>query len=78
MPLLAFDPGPEKLRDLDLVTSTDGIKGIGYLRLSPFSERSRAFIKGIFNLGYYPDDQFTNQPNMELLKQELSTKSALQ
>ena len=54
MPLLAFDPGPEKLRDLDLVTSTDGSKGIGYLRLSPFSERSRAFIKGIYtDLGRY-------------------------
>lgn len=48
MPLLAFDPGPEKLRDLDLVTSLDGSKGIGYQRLSPFSERSRDFIKGIY------------------------------
>jgi biofilm PGA synthesis lipoprotein PgaB len=54
MPLLAFDPGPEKLRDLDLVTSLDGSKGIGYLRLSPFSERSRNFIKGIYtDLGRY-------------------------
>ena len=54
MPLLAFDPGPEKLRDLDLVTSLDGSKGIGYLRLSPFSERSRDFIKGIYtDLGRY-------------------------
>ncbi|QWE19976.1 poly-beta-1,6-N-acetyl-D-glucosamine N-deacetylase PgaB [Polynucleobacter sp. AP-Kolm-20A-A1] len=48
MPLLAFNPGPEKLRELDVVTSTDGSKGIGYLRLSPFSERSRQFIKGIY------------------------------
>jgi poly-beta-1,6-N-acetyl-D-glucosamine N-deacetylase len=54
MPLLAFDPGPEKLRDLDLVTSLDGSKGIGYLRLSPFSQRSRDFIKGIYSdLGRY-------------------------
>jgi biofilm PGA synthesis lipoprotein PgaB len=35
-------------------------------------------IKGILNYGYYPDDQFTNHPNMKLLKQELSTKTALQ
>ena len=54
MPLLAFDPGPEKLRNLDVVTSIDGSKGIGYLRLSPFSERSRQFIKGIYtDLGRY-------------------------
>ena len=54
MPLLAFDPGPEKLRQLDVVTSVDGSKGIGYLRLSPFSERSRQFIKGIYtDLGRY-------------------------
>ena len=54
MPLLAFDPGPEKLRELDVVTSIDGSKGIGYLRLSPFSERSRQFIKGIYtDLGRY-------------------------
>ena len=54
MPLLAFDPGPEKLRNLDVVTSTDGSKGIGYLRLSPFSERSRQFIKGVYtDLGRY-------------------------
>jgi len=54
MPLLAFDPGPEKLRELDLVTSVDGSKGIGYLRLSPFSERSRRFIQGIYtDLGRY-------------------------
>jgi biofilm PGA synthesis lipoprotein PgaB len=54
MPLLAFDPGPEKLRNLDVVTSTDGSKGIGYLRLSPFSERSRKFIQEIYtDLGRY-------------------------
>jgi len=54
MPLLAFDPGPEKLRELDVVQSYDGSKGIGYLRLSPFSERSRNFIKGIYtDLGRY-------------------------
>ena len=54
MPLLAFDPGPKKLRDLDIVKSSDGSKGIGYLRLSPFSERSRHFIKGIYtDLGRY-------------------------
>jgi biofilm PGA synthesis lipoprotein PgaB len=54
MPLLAFNPGPEKLRDLDVVQSSDGSKGIGYLRLSPFSERSRQFIKGIYtDLGRY-------------------------
>jgi biofilm PGA synthesis lipoprotein PgaB len=54
MPLLAFDPGPEKLRNLDLVSSVDGSKGIGYLRLSPFSERSRQFIEGIYqDLGRY-------------------------
>ena len=54
MPLLAFDPGPEKLRELDLVMSVDGSKGIGYQRLSPFSERSRKFIKGIYtDLGRY-------------------------
>jgi biofilm PGA synthesis lipoprotein PgaB len=54
MPLLAFDPGPEKLRELDVVQSYDGSKGIGYLRLSPFSERSRKFIKGIYSdLGRY-------------------------
>lgn len=48
MPLLAFDPGPEKLRDLDLVSSVDGSKGIGYLRLSPFSKKSRQFISEIY------------------------------
>lgn len=54
MPLLAFDPGPEKLRELDVVQSFDGSKGIGYLRLSPFSERSRKFIEGIYtDLGRY-------------------------
>lgn len=54
MPLLAFDPGPEKLRELDVVTSVDGSKGIGYLRLSPFSDRSRKFIQGIYSdLGRY-------------------------
>ncbi len=54
MPLLAFDPGSEKLRELDVVQSYDGSKGIGYLRLSPFSERSRNFIKGIYtDLGRY-------------------------
>jgi poly-beta-1,6-N-acetyl-D-glucosamine N-deacetylase len=54
MPLLAFDPGPKKLRELDVVQSSDGGKGIGYLRLSPFSERSRQFIKGIYtDLGRY-------------------------
>ena len=54
MPLLAFNPGPEKLRSLDVVQSSDGSKGIGYLRLSPFSERSRNFIKGIYtDLGRY-------------------------
>jgi biofilm PGA synthesis lipoprotein PgaB len=54
MPLLAFNPGPEKLRSLDVVESSDGSKGIGYLRLSPFSERSRNFIKGIYtDLGRY-------------------------
>jgi biofilm PGA synthesis lipoprotein PgaB len=54
MPLLAFNPGPEKLRNLDVVQSSDGSKGIGYLRLSPFSERSRNFIKGIYtDLGRY-------------------------
>ena len=35
-------------------------------------------VKGILNFGYYPDDQFTNSPNIELLKRELSAKSALQ
>ena len=54
MPLLAFNPGPEKLRELDVVSSIDGSKGVGYLRLSPFSERSRKFIKGIYtDLGRY-------------------------
>ena len=54
MPLLAFNPGPEKLRNLDVVQPSDGSKGIGYLRLSPFSERSRQFIKGIYtDLGRY-------------------------
>lgn len=54
MPLLAFNPGPEKLQGLDLVTSVDGSKGIGYLRLSPFSDRSRKFIQGIYtDLGRY-------------------------
>lgn len=54
MPLLAFDPGPEKLRELDVVQSSDNSKGISYLRLSPFSERSRQFIQGIYtDLGRY-------------------------
>jgi len=48
MPLLAFNPGPEKLKDLDLVSAADNSKGIGYLRLSPFSERSRQFIREIY------------------------------
>ena len=34
-------------------------------------------IKGIYNFGYYPDDQFTNSPNIEILKKELSAKAAL-
>ena len=34
-------------------------------------------IKGIHNFGYYPDDQFKNSPNMEILKKELSAKAAL-
>lgn len=54
MPLLAFDPGPEKLQELDVVTATDGGKGIGYFRLSPFSLRSRQFIREIYeDLGKY-------------------------
>ena len=48
MPLLAFDPGPEKLKELDVVTAVDNSKGIGYLRLSPFSARSRKFIREIY------------------------------
>jgi len=48
MPLLAFNPGSEKLKDLDIVSAVDGSKGIGYLRLSPFSERSRQFIREIY------------------------------
>ena len=48
MPLLAFDPGQEKRRALDWVESVDGSAGIGYRRLSPFSERSRQFIKDIY------------------------------
>jgi hypothetical protein len=35
-------------------------------------------IRGIFNFGYYPDDQFKNQPNIEILKREISAKAALQ
>ena len=35
-------------------------------------------IKGIYNFGYYPDDQFTNTPNIEILRRELSAKAALQ
>ena len=54
MPLLAFEPGPEKLRELDVVTAIDGSKGIGYFRLSPFSMRSRTFIREIYeDLGKY-------------------------
>jgi len=48
MPLLAFDPGPEKAKRLDWVESVDGSIGIGYRRLSPFSERSRQFIRDIY------------------------------
>jgi biofilm PGA synthesis lipoprotein PgaB len=48
MPLLAFDPGPDKRATLDWVQSVDGSAGIGYLRLSPFSERSRQFVKEIY------------------------------
>ncbi len=48
MPLLAFNPGEEKLRNLDLVSSVDGSKGIGYMRLSPFSDRSKRFIQEIY------------------------------
>ena len=48
MPLLAFSPDPEKLRNLDVVSSIDGSKGIGYFRLSPFSDRSRQFIREIY------------------------------
>jgi biofilm PGA synthesis lipoprotein PgaB len=49
MPLLAFDPGPEKSAQLDFVESLNNEKGIGYKRLSPFSSRSRAFIEGIYS-----------------------------
>ncbi|HAT38962.1 MAG TPA: hypothetical protein DCW35_02180 [Polynucleobacter sp.] len=35
-------------------------------------------VRRIYNFGYYSDDQFTNNPKMEILKQELSTKAALQ
>lgn len=48
MPLLAFNPGPEKLKELDIVSAADNSKGIGYLRLSPFSHRSRQFIREIY------------------------------
>ena len=29
-------------------------------------------IEGVHNFGYYPDDQFTNSPDIEILKRELS------
>jgi biofilm PGA synthesis lipoprotein PgaB len=48
MPLLAFNPGLEKLKNLDVVSAVDNSKGIGYLRLSPFSQRSRQFIREIY------------------------------
>jgi biofilm PGA synthesis lipoprotein PgaB len=48
MPLLAFNPSPEKSKALDWVESVDGSSGIGYRRLSPFSERSRQFIRDIY------------------------------
>jgi biofilm PGA synthesis lipoprotein PgaB len=35
-------------------------------------------IKGVHNFGYYPDDQFTNTPDIAILKKELSAKAALQ
>ena len=33
-------------------------------------------IKGIHNFGYYPDDQFKNSPNMEILKKRAFGKSS--
>nr|WP_114637077.1 poly-beta-1,6-N-acetyl-D-glucosamine N-deacetylase PgaB [Polynucleobacter necessarius] len=35
-------------------------------------------VKGILNFGYYPDDQFTNSPNIKILKKELSAKAVFQ
>ena len=80
MPLLAFDPGPEKLRNLDLVQSSDGSKGIGYLRLSPFSERSRNFIKGIYtDLGRYANfEGILIHDDATLSDKEDASPSALQ
>jgi biofilm PGA synthesis lipoprotein PgaB len=48
MPLLAFSPNTDQSKSLDFVQSADGSKGVGYLRLSPFSVRSRNFIAGIY------------------------------
>lgn len=35
-------------------------------------------IEGMQNFGYYPDDPFTNHPNVEVIRREFSTKSLLQ
>jgi biofilm PGA synthesis lipoprotein PgaB len=34
-------------------------------------------IQGALNFGYYPDNPFINQPDVELIKRELSTQSDL-
>jgi biofilm PGA synthesis lipoprotein PgaB len=34
-------------------------------------------IQGALNFGYYPDNPFTNQPDLEMIKRELSTKTVL-
>jgi len=80
MPLLAFNPGPEKLRELDVVSSSDGSKGVGYLRLSPFSERSRQFIKGIYaDLGRYANfEGILIHDDATLSDKEDASPSALQ
>jgi len=33
--------------------------------------------KGALNFGYYPDDPFANEPKIDIIKQELSTKSEI-
>jgi len=35
-------------------------------------------IKGAINFGYYPDDPMANQPNVDIIKRELSTKANVQ
>ena len=50
-------------------------KAIPNVELSSWMRMLR--IQGALNFGYYPDDPFTNEPNIDIIKRELSTQSQI-